>query len=240
MSLISRRWSCALLLTACMTVGCQSLHSSSSNCGPNGSCPSSDCQTAERWSDEWYAQAASRPEGARQKNKYGKLWPPYPRPTGEGQECIHRFHGAHYWPHPYNCWDREHLRQISDIQTANGWTRETTLYDYHFDDKNTLNHSGLLHLKWILQTIPKNRRFVWVQTADDREISKTRLQDVKATATAMIGEKNLPPILLRISQPLGRPTREVDLIFTLEMKSFPSPRIQYTTNSTESGGEDGG
>ena len=56
--------------------------------GPNGQCLDercTECYPVKRWSPEWYAAEAGEPVGARQKLKYGKMWPPYPRPTGKKQ-----------------------------------------------------------------------------------------------------------------------------------------------------------
>lgn len=176
------------------------------------------------------------PEGTRQHNKFGKSWPPYARPTGEGQEFSARFHDVHYWPHPYNCQDRAYLREISAVQSNSGWTRETTLYDYHFEkDRLHLNHSGMLHLKWILETIPQNRRFVWVQMAENQESSENRLELVKTAAKEIVGGDNLPPIALRIASPSGRPTKEVDQIQTREFQSIPTPRVPLTSAASSSG-----
>ncbi|GAB4151842.1 MAG: hypothetical protein Tsb009_27390 [Planctomycetaceae bacterium] len=221
-------------------VGCQSLTVSSEYQESVETCE--DCQEGpKRWSQEWYAERVGAPEGARQRERFGKQWPPFPRPVGESQEFSHRFHSTHYWPHPYNCQDRSYLSAVSEMQTANGWTTETTLYDYHFENgKNELNHAGHLHLRWILETIPKSRRFVWVQMVVDQPTSQARLAQVKETAKNMVGESNVPPVMLRVCSPAGRPTREVDRIRTLETESIPTPRITYSTSgSGEGGGESG-
>ena len=52
-------------------------------------------------SDQWWAEKAALPVGTRQKCWKGKLWPPYPRPTGPKQQFTHLYHAAHYWPYPY-------------------------------------------------------------------------------------------------------------------------------------------
>lgn len=216
---------------------------------PNGSYCNDGCENGcedgsghgpRRWSAEWYAMKGESPEGTRQLHKFGKTWPPYARPTGEGQEFSARFHDVHYWPHPYNCQDRGYLREVSAIQANSGWTTETTLYDYHFEKDNVhLNHSGMLHLKWILETIPQNRRFVWVQTADNRDSSESRLDNVKSAAKEIVGDANLPPIALRVASPSGRPTKEVDQIQTREFQSIPTPRVPLSSGASSSGSNSG-
>jgi hypothetical protein len=126
------------------------------------------------------------------------------------------------------------------MQAAVGWTAETTLYDYHFEkDQHELNHSGHLHLRWVLETVPKSRRFIWVQMAQNQEQSQSRLARVKETAEQMVGKSNLPPIMLRLCSTSGRPTREVDRIRTLETESIPIPRISDSSGGSGDGGESG-
>jgi hypothetical protein len=182
----------------------------------------------KRYSDEWYAHEAERPIGARQKCRHGKLWPPFPRPTDdECPEFSHRFHHAHYWPLPYVCDDRAYVAHISQLQVVNGWTAETTLYDYHFyEDTPELNQSGQLHLRWILQDVPPARRMVWVQTALNPELSQARLASVQVAAIEMAGEGNLPSIMLRPGGIVGgKPAQEVDLQTRAYLQSMPNPRL---------------
>ncbi len=179
-----------------------------------------------------------QPGGSRQRFKLGKNWPPYARPTGESQEFSARFHDTHYWPHPFNCEDRSYLTQVTAVQTHSGWTEESTLYGYHFEkDTVTLNHSGMLHLKWILETVPQNRRYVWVQMAGGKDASQSRLDSVKMAATEISGESNLPPIALRTASPYGRPTSEVYQIQTREFQSQPTPRVPMSSAASSSGSE---
>jgi hypothetical protein len=210
--------------------------------GCNGLNPRDD--GPKRWTSDWYDAEARRPDGARQIHSHGLEWPPYPRPCGEGQQWSTRFHAAHYWPHPYNCQDRGYLQAISANQVANGWQKETTLYYYHFDDKeHALNHAGKLRLKWILQTIPEERRSVFVQQADDKSVSDARLASVRAAAAEIVGENALPPIMLRMDTPDGRPTDEVNQINKKVKGALRTPQIGYdpsSLNGSSSGGSGGG
>jgi hypothetical protein len=168
-----------------------------------------------------------RPIGSPQKHHHGLLWPPYPRPTGECAEFTHRYHHAHYWPLPYVCDDRAYVRHVSEMQVINGWTAETTLYDYHFVEGTAeLNQSGRLHLHWILQDVPPARRMVWVQTALDPQTSQARLANVQIAGLEMAGEGNVPPIMLRPGSIIGgKPAQEVDLQTRAYLGSIPMPRL---------------
>lgn len=178
---------------------------------------------AER--EAYYAQRAWEPIGARQVEKKGKLWPPFPRSTGPANLPSHLYHAAHYWPHPYNCQDREYVRTISAAQTSNGWVTMTTLYDYHFDDAQHLNEAGRIQLRWILENAPNRHRYAFVQAGIDNANSQSRLASVKSEATLMVGADQVPPVLIRVTSPLGRPAEEVDEIRRLERKSILKPQI---------------
>lgn len=176
-----------------------------------------------------WAEKGSRPVGARQKYKFGLLWPPYPRPTGPKQKFWSRYHHAHYWPHPYNCDDQNYIKDIMARQIHNGWTDQTTLYSYHFKNEgNELTEAGLLHLRWILEHAPECHRTIFVQTANASLESQQRLVNVQNAAIAMSGSQNIPSTMLRVTPAYGRPAREEDVKYRSYVGSILAPRIQYT------------
>lgn len=175
--------------------------------------------------EAYYADRATEPVGARQVEKQGKLWPPYPRARGPANLPSHIYHAEHYWPHPYTCQDRDYVRSFSAAQTSNGWVTVTTLYDYHFDDTQQLNESGRLQLRWILENAPPKNRFAFVQAGIDNATSQSRLSAVKNEATHLVGADQAPPVLIRVTSPLGRPAEEVDAIRRRERETIVAPRI---------------
>ncbi len=179
-----------------------------------------------RWhSEEWYQMRADDQPGARQKYKYGKLWPPYPRPVGKGQSFWHKYHHAHYWPNPYLCEDRAYVNGILDQQTHAGWEQATTLHDLHFDpETHRLNSSGEGHLRWILLGVPAQYRSVSIAQAGSAEASQFRLAQVQEYAQTVCGG-NVPPIQLKYDTFLGRPAIEIDTLRRLELQSIPQPRL---------------
>lgn len=178
---------------------------------------------AER--EAYYAQRACDPIGARQVYKHGKLWPPFPRPTGPANLPSHLYHAEHYWPYPYNCQDREYVRAISASQISNGWVTMTTLYDYHFDDTQQLNESGRLQLRWILENAPTRHRHAFVQAGVNQATSDARVAAVKQEAVQLVGADQVPPVLVRVTSPLGRPAEEVDAMRRKERETIEKPRI---------------
>ena len=167
----------------------------------------------KKWSEEWYAMYSDQTVGRRQKFKKGKVWPPQPRPIGEELPFWHKFHAAHYWPHPYSGQDENFINALQEQQVSNGWVNATTLYDYHFEpETQVLNHSGQMRLRWIIESAPEHRRVAFTQTGFNKEISNVRLQNVQLAAVEMVGEENIPPIMLRVTSPVGRPAAEIDFI----------------------------
>lgn len=187
-----------------------------------------DPRPPRRFSEDYYETKAHLPVGARQKCKHGVLWPPFARPTEEDQALVHRYHAAHYWPHPYNCWDQQSVYGFIGTHVDNGWVLQTTLYEYHFDEETSdLNHAGLTHLRWILENAPEHYRVCWVQTGPNRQISDMRLNSVQLAAAEMVGPENVPPIMLRVDSPTGRPAQHIDTQYRSFLGSMPQPRIQY-------------
>lgn len=212
----------------------------------------SGCMTGPRWmrykkvdpnsshqpgSDAWWAEKAQLPVGTRQKVYKGKVYPPFPRPTGEKQQFSHKFHAAHYWPLPYACQDREIVANVWNDQVANGWTEATTLYEYHFDsDTNELNQPGMMHLRWIMEHSPDNRRIAFVQSAYDGPVDDARIAAVKTSAQKYAGAGTIPNVLVRHTSPAGRPAVELERIRQNEMDSSPQPRISAAIAGAASGG----
>lgn len=193
----------------------------------------------KRGSEEWYAMHAEDPVGDRQVYQYGKFWPPRPRPTGEKQLYMHRYHAAKYWPHPYVCSDREAVRSVWQAQTNNGWEMATTLYEYHFDpETNGLNQAGEKQVRWILQSAPTEHRRIYVQSMNDPAMNQTRVATVQSTIAGLAGTDAMPPVLTRVTHPAGRSAEEVNWIYEQELELRTPPAITY--QSVQSGGGGGG
>ena len=175
--------------------------------------------------EAYYANRSTEPVGSRQVEKHGKLWPPFPRTRGPANLPSHIYHAEHYWPHPYTCQDRDFVQSFSAAQTSNGWVTVTTLYDYHFDDTHQLNESGRLQVRWILENAPAKHRYAFVQAGIDNATSQSRMAAVKNEATQLVGADQAPPVLIRVTSPLGRPAEEVDAIRRKERETIVAPRI---------------
>jgi len=177
-----------------------------------------------RGTREYYEARASDPPGARQIYKDGKLWPPFPRPTGPHQLFVHKYHHAHYWPYPYTCADREAVNAFAATQSENGWLASTTLYDYHFNpETGELNSAGQEHLRWIAYHVPAEYRQVHVASAADMAMTTQRTRQVENELARLVGSEMAPQVSSRLADPAGRPAAEVQSIFRAAQENMPPP-----------------
>jgi len=187
-------------------------------------------------SKEYYEMHANDPPGGRQVYKFGKIWPPQPRPVGPSQTFIHKYHHAHYWPHPYLCQDREAVAAFVNTQVSNGWLEQTTLHDYHFDPvTNELNSSGRVHLHWIVSSVPAEHQQVSIALSRDPEKNSLRTANVQREIAQLAGANPGIQIAMRTTQPVGRPAAEVQSIFTSAQENMPPPILSKTAGETGSG-----
>jgi hypothetical protein len=182
----------------------------------------------KRGTAEYYCQRADDPVGERQKFHHGKAWPPFARPCGPEQTCVHKYHANHYWPYPYNVQDQGDVRLALQTQVNNGWCTATTLYDYHFDPStHQLNSSGQQHLNWIFTHTPPQYRQVYIASAQNVAQNDVRTQSVQqALANYSTGDTAIP-ITMRATHALGRPATEVEQIFTNAASNALPPAIEY-------------
>ena len=189
------------------------------------------------FSQEWYQMRADDPPGARQIEKDGKLWPPYPRPVGRKQTFKHAFHSAHYWPYPYNCEDRAYVNNLLDQQTGAGWVDATTLHDYYFNtETQQLNEAGQNQLVWIAASVPAQYRTIYVSQGKSIEMGQLRAGQVEQFFQRA-GINSVPPIVTRQEFFAGRPAIEVDRLRTLELQSIPRPRLFTIGRSAGASGQ---
>jgi hypothetical protein len=187
-----------------------------------------------RGSPEYYCERANDPVGERQKCHHGKAWPPFSRPCGPEQTCVHKFHANHYWPYPYDVQDRNDVRLALATQVNNGWCVATTMYDYHFDQATQqLNSAGQEHLAWIFTHTPPEHRHIYISSAQDSAQNEVRTQIVQKALTAYAGDASIP-VTLRATHALGRPAPEVEQIFTNAASNALPPAIQYQAVGTAS------
>lgn len=192
-----------------------------------------------RGTPEYYEMHAETPIGQRQRWKFGKLWPPFSRPTGPKAPVIHRYHHNTYWPLPYINDDRDSVHAMIEIQNQNGWIEAMTLYDYHFDkETQELNAPGLDHLYWIMSDVPAETRQVLVATSRiDPTYNDIRMNAVQTELNRIAGPQGMIPVALRVATPNGTPADYVNAVFQARRTNLtPPPNITYSTDGAATGG----
>jgi hypothetical protein len=177
---------------------------------------------------EYYEAYAHTPPGTRQVYYKGKLWPPFPRPTGPHQPFCHKYHTATYWPLPYVCQDRAAIETTSCTQLENGWLAATTLYDYHFDpETHDLNSSGRQHLAYLLTSVPTQYRRLSVASTFNTHLTDRRVASVEQYLAELTGQSAGLPVEVRSTIPLQRNAIVVEQIMRTGTASMPPPVIEY-------------
>ncbi len=177
---------------------------------------------------EYYEYYSNQPVGSRQLYWKGKLWPPRPRPTGHKQLAVHKFHAAHFWPHPYVCQDRALVESTNLAQIENGWITATTFYDYHFDpETNELNSAGRQHLLYIISSVPEQYRNPYVTATFAPHVTDLRIASIESSIAALMGNGPSMPVSVRTSQPLWRNANVVEMQLRGYESNLPVPVIEY-------------
>ncbi|TWT61130.1 hypothetical protein [Rubinisphaera italica] len=190
----------------------------------------------EKYSPEWWAYTGSLPVGSRQFYRFGKMWPPRPRPTDPQQTFMQQYHSAHFWPTPYNEMDRNYINTIQEAQVSKGWKNATTLYDYHFNSEtHELTKSGREHLLWIMQSAVSHRRAAYVQASTEKYINEQRLASVNNYVNELAGPACSMAVMLDVTSPMSRPAVEVENYQRVWLENMESPHIPYSLEG--SGGE---
>lgn len=180
------------------------------------------------WGNDESAEDCDPPAGTRQIEKHGKLWPPFPRPTGKSQPFWHKYHHTHYWPHPYVQEDRETIQTVFAQQAANGWADATTIHDYHFHpETHELNTAGRGLIYWIVTSAPAKHRTVYVAQGMSPEVDAVRFARAQQLTNELAPGGGVQ-VVSRLQLPESRPATEINKLRLLEMQSMPTPRLLMT------------
>lgn len=192
----------------------------------------------KKYSPEWWAYTGSLPVGTRQVHRYGKLWPPRPRPTDPQQTFMQQFHAAHYWPTPYVQHDRDIVKVFEAAQINQGWKNATTLYDYHFDKvTHNLTKSGREHVLWVMQNPARCESVLHIQASTEKSINTMRLASVSnylAEISSLTGRTM--NVLLDVTTPITRPAVEVQMYQKAWLDGMIAPHISTSDSGSDSGG----
>lgn len=145
------------------------------------------------------------------------------------------------YPEPFATADRELTRNYWEQTEANGWRLQNTLGSFLFEDTtNQLNVAGERKIRWILTSAPVHRRQIFVLRGDSQAISAQRLTAVQEYVSQLVGDGNLPPVVLTDHDAPGIPGEYLKGVDDLYWKTQPAPRLPSSTGGAGGGGGGGG
>ena len=143
------------------------------------------------------------------------------------------FRANNMWPEPYNEPDRESVRTPINIMIANGWRRENTLNDHHFDrESNELTDAGKIKVELIVTKSPPQFRTVFVERMVDPEANAARLAAVQQIAENYVLDGEMPAVVDIQGGAVGWSALDIDNVRRKYIDSAPEPRLPASSKSS--------
>jgi hypothetical protein len=141
------------------------------------------------------------------------------------------------WPQPFIKADREAVRMPFVLMVANGWKRQNTLGDQHFEaETGKLTSDGKLKIRRILlQGLPQHRA-LWVYRSARLTETAARVNAVNAFARQTVRDGSTPRIYETDIPPAGWPAQRIYTIGEKWYASMPDPILpkeQYGGEASE-------
>ncbi len=117
------------------------------------------------------------------------------------------------WPEPYIEPDRQAARMPIEMMIANGWRRENTLNDHHFEKGSTeLTEAGRLKVKLILTNVPPQYRSIFVERSIDLQVTSARIASVQQVASDYVLDGEMPTVMQTQHSAVGWPANDIDMM----------------------------
>lgn len=130
------------------------------------------------------------------------------------------------WPEPYVEPDRQAARMPMEMMIANGWRRENTLNDHHFEEGSTeLTEAGRLKVKMILTNVPPQYRSIFVESSLDPQATSARIASIEQVASNYVIDGEMPTVIQTQHGAVGWPANDIDMMRRKYLESAPEPRI---------------
>lgn len=176
----------------------------------------------------------------------GRAHAQYPYPQPGMSSGAYRSHGwgtiwlrNNSWPEPFLTQDRQAVRAPFAVMVEKGWQIQNTLGDHHFDaETQQLTRAGELHLKWIVQQTPENRRTVFVLRGHNEASTTIRVDTVQQAVAQFQPRGSLPAVVQTNNAPPASPAEYVHDVNEKAIKARPAPALPAATGV--SGGASGG
>ncbi len=146
--------------------------------------------------------------------------------------CKQDFHRNNYWPEPFIWPDRAAVCAPFAVMVHNGWRMQNTLGAHHFrEGTSELTEAGKLKVLWIVTEAPASYRTIYVERADNPQMTSSRIQHVQSTAAGLAMEGVSPPVLETHIPARGWPADQIDAITRRSLDTMPDPRLPAAASS---------
>ena len=138
------------------------------------------------------------------------------------QDCKMKLH----WPKPYLCPDRQTVRQPFAIMVDNGWQRQNSLIDIHFEAGGAqLTEAGRLKILWILNDAPEQHRIVYVRRAQTPQEMAMRMEAAQSFVAHSAFPGQAVPVLETTRPEDNWSANHVELVELRAIKAAPEPKL---------------
>ncbi len=137
------------------------------------------------------------------------------------------------WPEPFVYPDIQSVRAPFGVMIAHGWRQQNLIGDYHFHEGGIgLTEAGRQKIRWILFEAAPQHRAIYVQMADDPNVTAARVAEIQQVAAQLSPYHEPPPVLQTRIQPQGWPAEWVDSVSRKYREATPAP-VLPEKSSTE-------
>ena len=137
------------------------------------------------------------------------------------------------WPEPFVQPDRQAAREPFGTMIEHGWRQQNLIAGYHFsEDGAGLNQAGDHKVRWILFEAPPQHRTIYVQVADDPQVTASRIDAVRLLAVQLSPHGDLPMVVATHIQPRGWPAEWVDSVGRKFSEATPAPVLPESGDSS--------
>jgi hypothetical protein len=159
-----------------------------------------------------------------------------PAPAGMIEEALLVTKRNNFWPEPFVYADRQAAREPFVAMVSNGWQRQNTLGDHHFDEQTgALTEAGRLKVLWILNEAPEQHRNIFVHRAATSQETLVRMQAVEQLVVHAVSSGPLPPVF-ETSRPEDlSPAERVDTVWKKFIQGTPEPKLPSSMGGTIGG-----
>jgi hypothetical protein len=140
------------------------------------------------------------------------------------------------WPEPFIYADRDAVRAPFAIMVHNGWRRQNTLTDAHFELNGAeLTEAGRLRIRWIVTQAPESAKTIYVLRTDDPERTAARIMAAEEAAAKYALGGVIPPVLETQKAYESTPADYIDEVDRKFRETTPDPRLPDAEESDAEG-----